>query len=88
MYFFLLHFCSLADPVLREHSIDLRRAAANGNLKWLGYISSTGVYGDRDGSWVAEKDPIYPLNEKTRKRAVAEQTWRTLLNRSNNKLYA
>jgi len=47
------------DPVLREHGVDLRRAAElNGQLQWIGYMSSTGVYGDRDGSWVTERDVI------------------------------
>lgn len=70
------------DAVLFEHATDLKRAALGGKLRWVGYISSTGVYGDRDGAWVSENDDIRPENEKTRNRADAEQAWRTLGSRS------
>ena len=40
-----------SDPVL-----DLYAEALGG--KWLGYLSSTGVYGDADGAWVDEASPI------------------------------
>ncbi len=38
------------DPVLARYS-------ANLGGKWLGYLSSTGVYGDTDGAWVDETAP-------------------------------
>lgn len=38
-----------ADPVLARYGPDLARASA-----WLGYLSSTGVYGDTAGAWVDE----------------------------------
>ena len=65
-----------------EHATDLKRTALGGKLKWVGYVSSTGVYGDRDGAWVSEDDELKPENEKTRNRADAELAWRTLGSRS------
>ncbi|MDF0487813.1 NAD(P)-dependent oxidoreductase [Sphingomonas sp. H39-1-10] len=40
------------DPVLERHGDVLARSAA-----WLGYLSSTGVYGDAAGAWVDETAP-------------------------------
>ncbi|MGH7113435.1 MAG: SDR family NAD(P)-dependent oxidoreductase, partial [Stellaceae bacterium] len=39
------------DPVLDRHGADI---AALPGLAWLGYLSTTGVYGDRGGGWVDE----------------------------------
>ena len=39
----------------------------------LVYTSSTGVYGDHDGTWVDEETPIDPTTEKTRVLAEAER---------------
>ena len=41
------------DPVLARHGDALGRGGA-----WLGYLSSTGVYGDTGGAWVAEDAPV------------------------------
>lgn len=72
------------DPVLRAHGDDLRRAALqfDSQLRWIGYISSTGVYGDCDGAWVTETNPVRPENEKTTLRANAESEWLTLQSRN------
>lgn len=44
--------------VLLGHSGDLRELAAGGSVRWLGYVSSTSVYGDWGGAWVDEQcDP-------------------------------
>ena len=43
--------------------------------KWLGYLSTTGVYGDTKGDWVDETSPPNPNNERSRERVVAEQEW-------------
>jgi nucleoside-diphosphate-sugar epimerase len=40
--------------------------------KWLGYLSSTGVYGDAGGAWVDEKAPIRGRRDS---RNVADQDW-------------
>lgn len=40
--------------------------------KWLGYISSTGVYGDAGGAWV---DETAPLNGRRADRIAEDQAW-------------
>ncbi len=60
------------DPVLSEHGGDI---VALGGLRWLGYLSTTGVYGDRGGGWVDETSAIQPSGERGRRRAVAEAGW-------------
>lgn len=39
---------------------------------WLGYLSTTGVYGDRGGRWVSERSPRAPQSEQSVRRALAE----------------
>lgn len=71
------------DLVLEAHADDLRRSAlTEGGLKWMGYLSSTGVYGDCGGVWVKEDQSLRPENAKTIARAVCESKWRTLQERS------
>src|SRR5215207_8224915 len=48
------------DPVLAAHA-DAVRAAPD--LRWIGYISTTGVYGDRGGGWVDEATPPTPMQD-------------------------
>jgi len=62
------------DPVLAAHAEAIR--AAEG-LRWIGYISTTGVYGDRGGAWVDEATPPAPAQERSRRRVEAEQAWAT-----------
>jgi nucleoside-diphosphate-sugar epimerase len=45
---------------------------------WIGYLSTTGVYGDRAGGWVFEDDPPTPLSIEAKRRAEAEAAWRAL----------
>jgi len=63
------------DPVLDMHGKEL---AGMAGLQWLGYLSTTGVYGDRDGGWVDEESPLRPSGERGRRRAAAEDGWRAL----------
>ena len=37
------------DPVLARHGVDIEKIES---LEWIGYLSTTGVYGDREGGWV------------------------------------
>lgn len=60
------------DPVFDSHGGDI--AAAPG-LAWLGYLSTTGVYGDRGGGWVDEAAALQPSGERGRRRVKAEQGW-------------
>lgn len=60
------------DPVL-----DLAGAAlAALPLRWAGYLSTTGVYGDCGGEWVTEDSPLRPTLDRSRRRAEAEAAWR------------
>jgi nucleoside-diphosphate-sugar epimerase len=61
-----------ADAVLRWHGPDIARLP---NLKWLGYLSTTGVYGDTGGDWVDENTPVHPRQDRSRRRAEAETGW-------------
>lgn len=45
------------------------------NLKWAGYLSTTGVYGDSGGEWVDEDTPTNPTSERGQQRLIAEKTW-------------
>ena len=45
------------------------------NLEWIGYISSTGVYGDTQGEWVDESSPLQPVTELNERRVEAENGW-------------
>ena len=60
------------DPVLDHHLADLAHCRT---LAWAGYLSTTGVYGDRGGAWVDEADPVAPSQPRTRRRVVAEGRW-------------
>ncbi|HLI19720.1 MAG TPA: SDR family oxidoreductase [Stellaceae bacterium] len=59
-------------PVIDCHGADI--AAARG-LRWIGYLSSTNVYGDRGGAWVDETSPLAPSGERGRRRVAAEAKW-------------
>lgn len=61
------------DPVLAVHGAALR--AAKG-LRWVGYVSTTGVYGDRGGAWVDEATEPAPGQDRSRRRLAAEEAWR------------
>ena len=67
---------SEGDPVLRHHAQDI--AACAGTLQWLGYLSSTSVYGDQGGAWVDENTPCNPGSERGRRRLLAEEGWLAL----------
>lgn len=45
------------------------------HLRWAGYLSTTGVYGDRDGGWVDEDTPVAPTVPRAQRRVAAEQAW-------------
>jgi nucleoside-diphosphate-sugar epimerase len=60
------------DPVLRNYAAQI---AAAPNLRWIGYLSTIGVYGDHGGAWVDEQTPATPTNARSIERADAEQAW-------------
>jgi nucleoside-diphosphate-sugar epimerase len=60
------------DPVTDNHGDDI---AALASLRWLGYLSTTGVYGTRDGGWVDENADLRPTGGRGRRRVAAETAW-------------
>lgn len=44
-------------------------------LRWVGYLSTIGVYGDRQGARIDETADLEPINERSRERVIAEQGW-------------
>lgn len=65
------------DPVL-AHAGDAFAAHAK-QIDWVGYLSTTGVYGDHGGGWVDETTPLTPTTERGRARVAAEGGWMALL---------
>ena len=63
------------DPVLDAEAEALRAAT---HLDWVGYLSTTGVYGDHEGDWVDEETPLTPGTERGRARVEAEAGWQAL----------
>jgi nucleoside-diphosphate-sugar epimerase len=60
------------DPVLARYGAGLRDAPA----AWIGYLSSTGVYGDAEGAWVDESAPVGAGRRSAR--AAADLAWQAL----------
>lgn len=60
------------DPVLAEYAAAIHGAA---NLRWVGYLSTTGVYGNHDGNWVDEATSPAPNADRSVRRVAAEQAW-------------
>jgi nucleoside-diphosphate-sugar epimerase len=63
------------DPLLVQH--DLGQVS---NLRWAGYLSTVGVYGNHDGAVVDESAELRPVNKRAQYRASAEETWLGLAN--------
>ncbi len=59
------------DPVLKS----LKNKIENLPLQWVGYLSTTGVYGNTHGNWVSEKDQPNPSQERSQRRLNCEQEW-------------
>nr|WP_238941384.1 SDR family oxidoreductase [Jannaschia sp. Os4] len=64
------------DPVLRTYGDALRRHLRPG--QWVGYLSTTGVYGDHGGGWVDEETPLTPSTKRGEMRVAAEAEWAAL----------
>ncbi len=60
------------DPVLEMFGDTL---AAAPKLRWIGYLSTVGVYGDHKGGWVDETSELNPTAERSLRRVQAEQSW-------------
>ena len=60
------------EPVLGVFEVQLRQL---NRLAWVGYLSSTNVYGDHDGAWVDETSETNPSLDRGKRRLAAEQAW-------------
>ena len=60
------------DVVLADFSDILSLA---NNLKWIGYLSSTAVYGNHDGAFVNEESILLPSSKRAKQRVRAETEW-------------
>ncbi|WP_370045973.1 MULTISPECIES: SDR family oxidoreductase [Salipiger] len=65
-----------ADPSLRLCGPAMAERAAQ--LDWVGYLSTTGVYGDHGGGWVDEDTPLTPGTRRGAMRLAAEDAWRAI----------
>lgn len=64
------------DPVLNAaHQAIAHKMPA---LRWLGYLSTVGVYGDHGGAWVDETSECRPKPGRSQMRVAAEQQWHEL----------
>jgi nucleoside-diphosphate-sugar epimerase len=68
------------DPVFLSHAQDILKIPT---IEWMGYLSTTGVYGDRQGEWVDENSEIRPSSKRGSRRARAEEQWYSLYQQFN-----
>jgi nucleoside-diphosphate-sugar epimerase len=64
------------DPVLALLRDEIAQAAPH--LEWVGYLSTTGVYGDHNGDWVDEDTALTPSTRRGQLRLEAEQAWQSI----------
>ncbi len=62
----------VGDAALDRHGADI---AALSGVEWIGYLSTTGVYGDTGGAWVDETAAPAPTGARGRRRLAAEDAW-------------
>ena len=59
------------DPVLKS----LKNKLESSSLEWVGYLSTTGVYGNTKGDWVSEINEPNPFQKRSYKRLNCEKEW-------------
>nr|WP_075486776.1 NAD(P)-dependent oxidoreductase [Prochlorococcus marinus] len=59
------------DPVIENFKSKLQSLSP----EWIGYLSTTGVYGNTQGDWVSEIDPTNPLQQRSLNRLNCEKEW-------------
>lgn len=64
------------DPVLALLETEIARRAKQ--FEWVGYLSTTGVYGDHKGDWVDEETPLTPATKRGIARVHAEAAWQAV----------
>lgn len=71
------------DPALVHHADDIASAKS---VRWIGYLSTIGVYGNTDGGWVDEETEARPGSERSRRRVEAEEAWRSFAKTTGKRL--
>ena len=66
------------DPVIAALRDELAKRAAAGQFDWVGYLSTTAVYGDQGGALVDEETPVSPSSRRGDWRAQAEAEWQAI----------
>lgn len=61
------------DPVLAALQDEIAKRASQ--FEWVGYLSTTGVYGDHQGDWVDESTALTPATKRGIARVEAEAAW-------------
>lgn len=72
------------DPTFNLHGEDIAHLP---NLKWIGYLSSISVYGDRQGAWVDETSETQPTSKRGSRRQKAERQWLSLYENYNQPVH-
>ena len=75
----------LGDPVLSQFTDLITKYAPQ--IQWVGYLSSTGVYGDHHGRWVDESSASISLGQQAALRLAAETSWISLAKQSQLPLH-
>lgn len=57
--------------------------AKNKKLKWIGYLSTVGVYGNHEGAWVDETSECRPVSKRSVERVAAENAWQEFSTENN-----
>lgn len=64
------------DCVLRDYKKNIIKNSRN--IRWVGYLSTTGVYGNHNGAWVNEETKLRPTSARALHRLEAENEWLNL----------
>ncbi|MBI0177485.1 SDR family oxidoreductase [Bartonella sp. W8099] len=70
---------TMSDAVLNRP--DILRSMPE--LKWIGYLSTIGVYGNHDGGWIDEEAPCHPSLKRNIFRLEVEKKWQAFGNKHN-----
>ena len=66
------------DPVIHYFEKN-KTLLENSPVQWIGYLSTTAVYGDHKGKWVDEQTPENPKSSRGKARLIAERSWMDLI---------
>ena len=72
------------DPVMRHFARALEQSKS---IKWIGYLSTIGVYGDAQGGWVDETTLPSPSHPRTQMRVKVERQWLDLGQRAGKPVH-